>query len=219
MRYVRCGLVRPLILVGAMLSTGALGAEVSLLSGLFSKTSEKADGKNAGSTSTFGLGGRFHDDLGGSLAWFASAGLFTQSYTAPDGRSSPSNAVNLSLGGGVRNYFKPFGTAVVPFGAVSADVRNEKSVTWKSSGYEETSSNGIHYGASLGIRAGLDSNFFVEIELPLFDSALFNVAKTVDVNESTGTKVETKSEKTTTSLWVDGAAGINSAVIAVGYKF
>lgn len=219
MTYLSRGLLRPMILAGAIFSTSAFAAEVSLVSGLYKKTADKAEGKNNGSTSTFGLGGRFHDDLGGSLAYFASAGLFANSYTAPDGRSSPSNAVNLSIGGGVRNYFKPFGTAVVPFGAVSADIRNQKAVDWKTGGYTETTTNGIHYGASLGIRAGLDTNFFVELELPLFDSALFDVAKTVNVDESTGTKVETKSERTTNELWASTSQGINSAVIAIGYKF
>lgn len=210
---------RPLIVATALLSTGAFAAEVSLVSGVYKKAATKVDGKNSGSTSMFGAGGRYHDDLGGSMAWYGSAGVLFNSYTAPDGRSSPDNAVNLSVGGGVRHYFKPFGAGVVPFGSVGGEIRNGKSVKWTSAGYDETSTNGLFYMGTVGLRAGLDSNFFVEIELPLIDSALFSVAKTNSVDESGPAKVEKKSETTNTELWVDSQKAITSTMFAVGYKF
>lgn len=217
--FIRFGRVSGLVLAGALVAHNAFAAEVSLISGLYKKSSTKTDGKNAGSTSTIGAAGRFHDDLGGSLAWYGAAGLLLNSYTAADGRSSPDNGVSLSIGGGVRHYFKPFGTAVVPFGAIGGDIRNGKKVEWTSVGYNETTTNGLYYTGIVGLRAGLDSNFFVELELPLFDSALFSVAKTVQVNESTGTKVETKTEVTQTELWVDTQSAVNKTMFSIGYKF
>lgn len=216
---LQSAMARHLIVLAALVSTGAYAAEVSLVSGLYKKSATKTDGKNAGSTSSLGLGGRYHDDLGGSMAWYGSGNVTFNSYTAADGRSSPDNAVSLSVGGGVRHYFKPFGTAVVPFGAIGADIRNGKKIDWTSGGYNETTTNGLFYTGIVGLRAGLDSNFFVELELPLFDSSLFSVAKTVSVDESTGTKVEKKTEVTTTELWVDTQKAVTSTVFSVGYKF
>lgn len=208
-----------LVLAAVLVSGSALAAEVSLVSGLYKKSSTKTDGKNAGSTSTFGAAGRYHDDLGGSLAWYGAAGLLLNSYTAADGRSSPDNGVSLSVGGGVRHYFKPFGTSVVPFGAIGGDIRNSKKVEWTTVGYNETTTNGLYYTGIVGLRAGLDSNFFIELELPLFDSSLFSVAKTVQVDESSGTKVEKKTDVTTTELWVDTQSAINKTMFSIGYKF
>ena len=216
---IRFGRVSGLFLTAALVSSAASAAEVSLVSGLYKKSSTKADGKNAGSTSTIGASGRYHDDLGGSMAWYGSAGLLLNSYTAPDGRSSPDNGVSLSVGGGVRHYFKPFGTAVVPFGAMGADIRNTKKVEWTTGGYNETTTNGLYYTGIVGLRAGLDSNFFVELELPLFDSSLFSVAKTDQVDESTGTKVSKKTEVTTTELWVDTQSAVTKTMFSIGYKF
>lgn len=216
---IRLGRVSGLFLTAALVANTASAAEVSLVSGLYKKSSTKADGKNAGSQSTLGAAGRYHDDLGGSMAWYGSAGLLFNSYTAPDGRSSPDSGVSLSVGGGVRHYFKPFGTAVVPFGALGGDIRNTKKVDWNSAGYTETTTNGLYYTGIVGLRAGLDSNFFVELELPLFDSALFSVAKTVQVDESTGTKVEKKTEVTNTELWVDTQSALTKTMFSIGYKF
>jgi len=201
------------------LSDLVLGADVSLVSGLFKKESEKKDGINAGSTSTFGAGGRYHDDLGDSYSWYGLGELFIHNYSAPDGRKAPGDAMSMKFGGGMRYYFQPFSTAVVPFGSAGGDVRNVKEVSWTSTGFAETTTNGLYYNGAIGVRAGLDSNIFVEIELPLFDRALFSVAKTVEATTVNGVTSESKSETTSNELWVSSYEGLPATKIAVGYRF
>lgn len=208
-------------LLSVMLFAGSLAAhaaDVSLISGVYQKESSKIEGATAGSTSTFGGRGRFHDDLGESLAWYGEGGLEAQSYSAPNGRKSPSNVFNVEIGGGVRHYFKPFATAVVPYASAGASVRNMKAVDWRTSGYQEITTNGLYYNAAVGVRAGLDSNFFVELELPLFDRALFAVAKKVTVVDGPPSS-EAKEEVTYNELWVGSSAKLTDARVAVGYKF
>ncbi|MCX6124348.1 MAG: hypothetical protein NTV34_06305 [Proteobacteria bacterium] len=211
-----------LVIGFAFLSSGAaFAADVALVSGLYKKESEKKDGVNAGSTSTLGAGGRYHDDLGESLAWYGIGDLNMQSYSAPDGRKAPDNGMSMKFGGGIRHYFKAFATAVVPYGSAGADVRNIKSVSWQADGYEESTTNGLYYNAAMGVRTGLDSNIFVEIELPLFDRALFAVAKTVRSSTvaATGATTETKEETTYNELWVSSFEYLPAIRIALGYKF
>lgn len=206
------------VLALGVFTTAAYAADISLVSGLFKKESSKIEGKNAGSTSVFGLGGRFHDDLDEMLAWYGQAELGMNSYSAPDGRRSPDNGVSLKFGGGVRHYFKPFATAVVPFASVGGDVRNQKEVVWTSNGYVDTQTNGLYYNAAIGLRTGLDSNIFVELELPLFDRALFAVAKKTTIVDG-ATPSESKEETTYNELWVDSFGPLQAARVAVGYKF
>lgn len=194
----------------------ALGADVSLVSGLYKKESDKIDGKTSGSTSTFGLGGRYHDDMGESLAWYGVGSLSMHSYSAPDGLKSPDNGMSILAGGGLRHYFKPFATAVVPYGSAGGDVRNIKSVNWQEAGYDEITLNGLYYNAAIGLRTGLDSNIFVEFELPLFDRALFAVAKKVSVRDA---QPETKEETTYNELWVTSFEEISRVRLAIGYQF
>jgi len=205
-------------LVLSLVSNRGFAADVSLVSGLFKKESAKIDGKNAGNTSEFGAAGRFHDDLSESMGWYAEGGLALNSYSATDGRRSPDNGVSILLGGGVRHYFKPFATAVVPYASAGGDVRNRKEVTWTKDGYEETLTNGLYYNAALGVRAGLDSNFFVELELPLFDRALFAVAKKTTIVDG-ATPSENKEETTYNELWVDAVGNLTDMRLAIGYKF
>lgn len=214
-----------LIMASQLVGSRAFSADVALISGLFKKESEKKNGVNAGSTSTFGAGGRFHDDLGESLAWYGLGDLYMQSYSAPDGRKAPDNNVSIKFGGGIRHYFKPFGTAVVPYGSAGGDVRNLKKVSWSETGFTEVTTNGLYYNAAVGVRTGLDSNIFVEVELPLFDRALFAVAKTVSSSTvvpaggTAATTTETKEETTYNELWVSSYEYIPAMRIALGYKF
>ncbi len=94
-------------------------------------------------------------------------------------------------------------------------------MVWGDKGYSETTTNGLFYDAAIGIRTGLDANFFIDLELPLFDRALFAVAKKTSVSDATATSPasETKDETTYNELWVSSTASLMAARVALGYKF
>ncbi len=210
-----------LMVLFAGFTSVANAADISLVSGLYKNESSKSEGKSTGSTSHFGLKGRFHDDLSENMAWYGIGGLSMTSYSAADGRKSPDNFVGIDIGGGIRHYFKAFAAGVVPFASGGARISNDKEVEYTSTGYIDTTTNGLRYEAAVGIRAGLDENFFAELELPLFDNALFGVRKKVTVVDAVGTTSasESKEETTYSELWVDSTASIVAARVALGYKF
>lgn len=196
----------------------ALAADISLVSGFYKSESSKSEGKSLGSSSLFGFAGRFHDDLSENLSWYGIGGLQLASYSAADGRKSPDNSVSLTVGGGIRHYFKPFGAGVVPYASGGGRVANDRSAKFTTSGYTEINDSGLRYEAAIGVRAGLDESFFAELELPLFDNALFGVRKEVTVVEGPPV-TETKKETTYNQLWVDSSGQLLEARIALGYKF
>jgi hypothetical protein len=191
-------------------------AELSLVSGLYKNESSKIDGKSAGSASVIGAGGRYHDDMGDDYAWYGLGGFQLTSYSAADGRKSPSNGADLQVGGGMRKYFKPFTTGVAGFAAGDVFYGTSRDVEWSTTGYTESTSSGIMYEGILGLKVGLDSRFFAEFELPLFRNPLFVVTKKVTVVDSTG--AETKQETTKTQLWADSFGTLMSIRVAVGMK-
>jgi hypothetical protein len=205
------------IMCFAALPSSGRAADISLVNGFFYKTADKVDGKNAGSTSLFGLGARYHEDMGGDLGWYGRGDLAMRSYSAADGRKAPGSSTSILIGGGVRNYFKPFAAGVVPFVGAGGDVRSQKSAEFSGSGFKETESSGLYYEGNAGIRAGLDSDFFVEVEVPLFVSPLFASTKEVSFTDLTGTEV--KEETSSSSLWVDSSAPISQVRFGLGYKF
>jgi hypothetical protein len=200
------------------ISTGAFAADITLVSGFYKKSSEKIDGKTKGSTSEFGAGGRFSDDLNTDMAWIGLADLRMKSYTASAGIPSPDNALGMEVGGGVRNYFKPFATAVVPYVSGIVWVKSDKQVAWKTDGYVQTSTSGLYYGANAGIRAGLGGDIFIELELPLFTSPLFAVSKVETVKQVDTTTTSSKDESTDTSLYVSSVGHITDAKLGIGMK-
>jgi hypothetical protein len=194
----------------------ARAADVTFLSGIYEKSSAKVDGSSKGSTSTVSLGGRFSDDLTTETAWVAEGDLRLISYSVTGGGPTPDNALGLKIGGGSRFYFKPIVEAVVPYATGIVTLRSEKSVQWLSSGYRETTKSGLYYGANAGIRAGLGSNFFVELEFDFFESPLFAVTKTETVSTTGGVTATSKDETTETSLFAKSSVKFDEAKVGIG---
>ena len=208
-----------LMLTSIMFGSVAHAADISFVSGLYEKKSTKIDGKNAGSSTTMSLGGRFHQDLDTTLAWFAQTQIDLNTYTSSNNAPAPDNSANLAAGGGVRYYFKPFAPAVVPYAAGLVEFKNNKTADWTTqTSYTEKTSTGIFYGGDIGIRAGLGANFFAELELPLFKSALFAVNKSKTVTETNNARTTSETEDTYNEAYIDTVSPILSATLAVGMK-
>ncbi len=199
-------------------SNGAYAADITLVSGFYQKSSDKIDGKTKGSTSVFGAGGRFSDDLNTDMAWIGQADLKMKSYTASAGIPSPDNGLGMEVGGGVRNYFKPFATAIVPYVSGIVVISTNGDVLWTKEGYIQTSTSGLYYGANAGIRAGLGGDFFIELELPLFTSPLFAVTKAETVKQVGDSTTTTKEESTDTALYVSSTGHLTDARLGIGMK-
>jgi hypothetical protein len=194
----------------------ANAADVTFLSGIYQKSSAKVDGSSRGSTSTVSLGGRFSDDLTTETAWVAEGDIRLISYSVTGGGPTPDNALGLKVGGGSRFYFKPIVEAVVPYATGIVTMRSEKSVQWLVNGYKETTKSGLYYGANAGIRAGLGSNFFVELEFDFFESPLFAVTKTETVSSNAGVTATSKDETTETSIFAKSSVKFDEAKVGIG---
>ncbi len=206
------------VLAGTVVASDAQAADVTMVSGFYQKENQKIDGKTKGSISKISLGGRFSDDLNTNTAWIGEGDLNMRSYTASGGVPTPDNSVGLTVGGGVRYYFKPIATAVVPYAAAMAWIKNDKEASYTDTGYTQTSTSGVFYGANAGIRAGLGDNFFVELELPFFQSPLFSVTKTEKVDQIGGSKSTATDENTETALFVQSSARLMDARLGVGMR-
>jgi len=203
-------------LLGGALSTPAVAADVTFLSGIYQKSSDKVDGSSRGSTSTLSLGGRFSDDLTTETAWVAEGDLRLISYSAAAGSPSPDNAMGLKLGGGSRYYFKPIVEAVVPYATAIVTLKSEKALQWLANGYSETTKSGLYYGANAGIRAGLGNNFFVELEFDFFESPLFAVTKVETVTSAGGLNSTAKNETTESAIFAKSSVKFDEAKIGIG---
>ena len=200
-----------------LLATGGQAAEVSLISGLYQSEENKLDGDDAGGEQVISLGGRFGDDMDARMLWFGEGSLALRSYDAPKGGKAPSNSTSLSLGGGVRMYFDPFSESVAPYVLAQGSYRNEKRGQPGVTTVIETEESGLYYGASVGVRIGLDNQFFIDLESVLFDSPLF----TTETTETTtiaadGTTTKSKEETSETDLYIDTAGAFQNIVVGMG---
>ena len=174
--------MRGLLLSGLMValasSSTSHAAEVSLLSGLYKQEKQKQDGEDAGDRSEIELGGRYADEYDVGMTWFGEGIMTMRSYDAPSGETSPSDSTSLNLGGGLRMYFDPFTQAIAPFIYGKLAYLNDKQADLIAR--TETETNGLFYSMHTGVRFGFDQNLFVDLELPLFTSAL-NATTTVEL--------------------------------------
>lgn len=221
-RIKTCILTKLAVSIAAALCISVAGtqtasaADVTLISGFYQKSSEKINGSTKGSTSLISLGGRFADDLNTDTAWLAEGSLKLRSYAASAGNPTPDNSMGVTIGGGARYYFKPWVTAVVPYVSGIVKITSDKSANWTDTGYRQTTTSGLYYGANAGIRAGLGDNFFVELELPFFDSPLFAVTKTETVTQNGGATTSSKEENTETALYISSVAKLTEAKVGLG---
>jgi hypothetical protein len=198
------------------LSVPCYGADVTLISGVYKQEKTKINGSNAGGQSEISAGARYHEDLSTQVAWFGQAQLAFRDYRGADDRKAPDNSTGIAIGGGLRRYFANFPQGVAPFVAGVVAVKNDKTAVFTQGGYVETSENGLFYGATLGLRLGLDTPFFAELELPIFESALIASVKEETYSETT--KETTKKEGTRTELFASSRAPLTHIMVGVGMR-
>jgi hypothetical protein len=205
------------LLVGA---TAASAAEVSFVSGLYKSEETEIADNDAGKITTIGAGGRFSDQLDARMYWFGQGVLTMRSYDKGDNEDAPSDSTSLALGGGVRYYFTKLAESVAPFAYGLGQYKSEKTASGTGSGFTESEDNGLFYGASFGIRLSLDTDFFVDFESQLFESALFATRKTehTSYDAGTGKKTTTKDETKRTELWVQSSGPFENMIIALGMR-
>jgi hypothetical protein len=197
--------------------TLAIAADVSMVSGLYKKSESEFNGNDAGGISTIEVGGRYGDMIDGHLGWFGQALLAMRSYDAPSGVDEPSDSTSLSLGGGVRYIGKRWNESAIPFLWGMGAYRNEKTAEIAGAVYRETETNGLFYSGGVGLRLTVDSNFFVDLETPLFESALFATSKTKTPATPPATG-STEEEETRNELYAKTYAPFSSLVVSLGVK-
>lgn len=220
--------MRPLIIMAlTAVSCSAYVAhasDLSLVSALYKKSEEETSANTAVGnqkaeigTSTIELGGRYGDMISQRLGWFGQALLAQRSYDAPSGVDEPSDSLSLRLGGGVRLIGKRWNEAAIPFLWALGEYRSEKTAALQGTVYSETEANGLFYSAGIGLRLAIDTDLFVDLENPLFESALFANVKTevpgTGVNSGKITTEDTRSE-----LYFKTYAPFEQLVVSLGLK-
>lgn len=209
--------IRQVLIALSSLPTLALAADVSMVSGLYKKSESEFNGNDAGGSSTIEVGGRYGDMIDGHLGWFGQALLAMRSYDAPSGVDEPSDSTSLSLGGGVRYIGKRWNESAIPFLWGMGSYRNEKTAELGGGAYSETETNGLFYSGGVGLRLTVDTAFFVDLETPLFESALFATSKTKTPSTTPGTS-GTESEESRNELYAKTYAPFASLVVSLGVK-
>ena len=203
-----------------LLSGPALAAsELSLLSGLYRNASYKSGDTNSGSMSDLGLGLRFAQPIQGRLYWFTQGNLDLRGYSKGSAAGAPSNSVNLEAGGGIRYYFDKLSDRVEPYVLAGGLFRTDKVATQNGQGYTEVDKNGLYYHADFGIRFSLQKEFFVDFEVPLFESALFATEKTINAVYSGNGTTTTSNEKQRFELFAQSTSPFNGMNVALGLRF
>ncbi len=197
------------------ISTGtAFATEATMGTVLFSSQKTKTDGVDAGTTSSFGVTGRYHDAMSQTMSWFATGGIGVNSYSSGASGKAPDNSVDLTLGGGVRYYFSPFSQSAVPFGFVGGAYKSRSDATFTATGYTDTVISGLFHSSGIGLRMALDDTLFFELESAFYESPLFAIEKTTTVVGP----AETKSEKTTMQLFAQTFGPFNNVFLSLGMK-
>ncbi len=195
--------------VAFSLSSAALAAEISMVSGIYQGTKTKIDGDDQGGESAISLGARYAEPLTDAFHWYGEGSLTLRSYDAPDGLKAPSDSTSIALFGGVRIYFPEFSQVVTPYFGGRAGFQSIKEGSVGVAATEQEKS-GLYYGGSLGFRFEVATDFFAELETQVFESALF-ATETID----NGT---TKTEHRHIDIFVDSKGGIGAATAAVGMR-
>ena len=197
------------------LSTKSIYAmEISLVHGLY-KQSKVKDGL---SKSDITLGGRYSEQFAEHMYWFGQADLSIKTYSG--GSPTPSNSNNLSLAGGARYYLDRFSDRIAPFATGIVSYKNTTDASQQFGGIQEVSLSGLYYGADVGMRFSLSTDFFLDLSTPVFESALFANEKTTTktLDTTTGLVTEAKQERTLIELYVNTQGAFASLVIALGIR-
>lgn len=211
--------VAGLFVAVATSGSSLFAADISVVSGFYRKSNEKIDSKTMGSKSTVNLGGRYSDELTETIAWVGEVEIKARSYTGAAGKITPDDGIGLFAGAGSRKYFTPFAKGVVPYVTGMARVVSDKSAAWTSSGYVQTSTSAVLYGANAGVRVAFDERFFVEIDLPIFESPLFAVTKVETFVQADQVVTSTSTESSESAFFIDSTANVTDARLGLGMKF
>ncbi len=199
----------------------AQAADLSLISGLYQSEDKKVEGEDSGSKSVIEVGSRYGDKFDGEMIeWFGQGSLILKSYDAGANDVSPSNSTSLRIGGGLRNYFDPLTENVAPFVHLLGEYRADKNGEFTNSGYTETEASGLYYSGAIGLRMGLDGQFFVDFETNLFESALRATEETTVVTiAADGSETKTESESSKTEIYGDSSGALATMGISLGMRF
>ncbi len=210
------------VLAGGIITCAAplQAAELSFLSGLYRSESNETAGVDTGSKRTIDLGGRYAAQLDGKMYWFGQGMLSLKSYEKGDAGPAPSSSTSLNLGGGVRYYFGKLSENFSAFTYGLGEYRADKDAATTGAGtVEEREKNGLYYGAAFGIRCTLGTEFFVDFETPLFDSALFATEKTETKTSVAGGPTTTvESETKRMELYASTTGAFSKVVVALGMR-
>lgn len=202
----------------ASTSLPLLGAEVSVVSGLYKKESTDNNGQSGGDKSTIQVGGRYSDALSLKLHWYGQADLTLRSYSKNAAGVAPSNASSLNLGGGVRHYFGKISENFATYASAGGSYKSEKIGTFTANTASSLEKNGLYYGAAFGIRLYLGTQFFCDFEAPLFESALFATETETTETSAAGATVTTERETKRTELFATTEGSLNKVVVSLGMK-
>ena len=212
-KYLRALPLFAFLLLPVAHNTGN-AAEVSLVHGLYQQSKIK-DGL---SKSDINLGGRYSEQFAEHMYWFGQADLSIKTYSG--GSPTPSNSNNLSLAGGARYYLDSFNERVTPFATGIVSFKNTTDVVQPFGTLQEVSASGLYYGADIGMRFSLSSNFFLDLSTPMFESALFANEKTTTKNldTTTGQVTETSQERSLNELYINTQGAFARLVVSVGIR-
>ncbi|MFK7824948.1 MAG: hypothetical protein AB8G05_12375 [Oligoflexales bacterium] len=189
-------------------------AEISLVHGLY-KQSKVKDGM---SKSDITLGGRYSEQFEEHMYWFGQADLSLKTYSG--GSPTPSNSTNLSLAGGSRYYLDRLSERISPFASGTVSFKSTTDAIQQFGTIQEVSLSGLYYGADVGMRFSLSSDFFLDLSTPLFESALFaNEKTTTKIQDPTsGDVTETSQERSVNELYVNTQSAFSSLIVSVGMR-
>ncbi len=198
----------------SLLATSAQSAEVSIIQGVYQSENTKVNGNKALETDVISAGGRYGDFIDVDQAWFAQAGIAIRQYDAP--QNAPDNSNDIAIGGGFRQYFERISETMIPYGVVGGEFRSTEEVEAGTNSFVTVERSGLFYNAGIGMRLGFGTDFFVDFEVPFFESALMGTEtrKTTDAQGN-----ETKTETSSLDLYIDTDGVFNEIEVAFGMKF
>lgn len=210
------------VLGAASLSSTSQASELSLLSGVLRTENREVASQDKGRKTEIEFGGRYSDVLDKNIHWFGQGNLALRTFSKGADGLAPDNSTSLSAGGGLRYYFGKLSENIATFAYGLGEFKVDKNGIIDASGQSVTTEkNGLYYGGTFGIRLYLGSDFFCDLETPIFDSALFATEMTRTETKAAGSdEVRSVEDKTTrTDLYVDTTGAFSSIKVAMGLRF
>ncbi|MCB9228433.1 MAG: hypothetical protein H6618_02385 [Deltaproteobacteria bacterium] len=198
----------------AHLHSVVLASELSVLQGLY----RHANMDHQLSGSEFGFGARYAEQFNRNMFWFADGSLTFKTYSGA-GKLTPGNNQDIRIGGGARMYLERWSEHMVPFASAHSRFQKTSQVSTLGNSILSLSESGIYYGGTLGLRLNLSSDFFLDIETPLFESALIARQNSVHTTMINGQIQREKSSKNRQELALQSQGILKDFLISVGMRF